>query len=1682
VTAAPRPTNVHLRVALALAGLTLLFFSPALLDGRVLAPPGDGTLYYYPMRAHVADVLLRGELPLWNPYLYSGFPLLADSEAGVFYPLNWLFLVLPAPWAMNLVVMSSYFFAAFFTYLYARRIGATPFGGLIAACAYGGGGFMVAHVAHTTIVNAAAWLPLLLYFTEGLRQRAGWTDLAGGAATLAVQVFAGHPQIAAYSMLTAGGYVVFFTLSQPPPAGRLRFPAAALGLVAAGLGLAACQIVPTAELATLSNRAALTFGAFSDPSLPPSHLVLFLFPYAFGGGPAGPYAFSWMGWGLSESTAYLGLLPLALALAALALLKTNPHVRFFWLLAVLGLLLALGENAPLHGLLYRIPGYNLFRAPARHLMEVDLALAVLAALAVTRLNGLRRPMALAAAVTVLVSATLAVLLWRAAPGFGGLLDPGAPSPATTDALRPHGGYLAAGLAFSILAAAAIWNLGRRPGPRAKLVALAVLVADLGVFGPLWYRPFACPTAEALSPASPFLDRLERFGGRPRNDRFLSLNPDEREDDTARNEPNTSLLRRHPTAGGSSSFVLDRYSRLVSWTDFAVGVDLPRAGPGLDLAGVRHLVVAERLLWPPASVQAHGVGFHAREMNVALAPRRRNALEVTLPELRCSALVVDATPVGAPGGHQVEHGTPLLRASARGADGSRRSAVLTVGEPRPAWAVWPAGPGAKRLLWELGSPAELVQLRLEDVAEADALRIERLACRDEPTGRTLVIERRVGPLAHLPPFADRFEQDVGGIASNAIVVVSSLSGPTTIEQGQPIAHVTVRTEDGREFEHVLRAGVHTAEWAWDRPDVRRAIRHRKAPVAESFVAEGGVTGHRYRARLELGARVVVRRLAIEHVGPESSLHVARVELVDDTGGGAVRLPVEAVVLESPADGSGPPELRLPLPPLRASALEIVSSLHHSAATPDGHPVGRIVVSTDGGTVERSLLAGVHTAEWAWDRPDVRRAVRHRRAPVAESFAGGAGFEGHRYTARIPLGGDRRIEELRIENVSGVAALEVARLTFLGADGRAWRFPTADLPATLDRDETTPSVTFEPPALAATEVVVATRLARAVGIAQGEPVARLTAVAYDGTRTERLLRAGEDTSEWQARRRDVTGRLRHREAPVSFTGALWPQQGLWYLSRLALPARQQVRRVVLEAVHPDAVVVLGHASLHDTDKHRSLPLSLLHSTLLGEPRWRRLFAAMGSVVYENRDALPRAWLASRVKALPAADVLEAIRTGRLPEGEPFQPGRLALTEGGVDRDLGPLDPQATVDVVDARNNRLAVDTASATPSVLVVADAYYPGWRASIDGQPAPILQADYAFRAVLLPPGRHRVVFAYRPASFVVGVLVSAATLIILVVLAPLGRRWRALSTASSLLVGASAVLWSAGRAPNRGPDAASPTGLPPLPPPTDRLDVASLPDGAPELVTGFWPAEAWAVGEPGRWTAAEARLRMPRPAWSRGLAVDLVLFHPSGRASGRIEVDGRVVHRFAGENGARREIVRLGDPASSHLDVRFVADQPFASPEAPVGRVHGVFLRRLQLVEEPVDSGLDLATVGRPELVSGWRDVEPWPGYSGRWTGPDAELLLARRGDETGLLVDWSVNHPRGKATARVDVNGRRVATLTGANGRHSEVIDVGDIAGRTLRIRLTVDAPFAPQRYDPASQDPRTLGIFVHAVRLVTR
>lgn len=159
----------------------------------------------------------------------------------------------------------------------------------------------------------------------------------------------------------------------------------------------------------------------------------------------------------------------------------------------------------------------------------------------------------------------------------------------------------------------------------------------------------------------------------------------------------------------------------------------------------------------------------------------------------------------------------------------------------------------------------------------------------------------------------------------------------------------------------------------------------------------------------------------------------------------------------------------------------------------------------------------------------------------------------------------------------------------------------------------------------------------------------------------------------------------------------------------------------------------------------------------------------VVYENLMALPRATVVGsyRVVAPPKA-ILDSIKVCAASGGGMASLATRTLLERDPGLTLGPVEG-ARAEIVSYRLNDVTVEVETPGPGLLRLADLWYPDWRATVDGRPAPVLKADYLLRAVPVPAGRHRVVFRFESAAVRQGLLVSLASLV--VVLALFGAAW-----------------------------------------------------------------------------------------------------------------------------------------------------------------------------------------------------------------------------------------------------------------------------------------------------------------------
>ena len=125
-------------VAVLLLVPLLAFVVPALCGAPALS--GDNLIQNFPLRAFTGELIRQGHLPLWNPYIWSGSPLLGGMNAGSFFPLTFVFVVLPAigAWVLNMTAV--YWVAGLGMYWLLRQYGMRPLAGFLGAAVYAYGG------------------------------------------------------------------------------------------------------------------------------------------------------------------------------------------------------------------------------------------------------------------------------------------------------------------------------------------------------------------------------------------------------------------------------------------------------------------------------------------------------------------------------------------------------------------------------------------------------------------------------------------------------------------------------------------------------------------------------------------------------------------------------------------------------------------------------------------------------------------------------------------------------------------------------------------------------------------------------------------------------------------------------------------------------------------------------------------------------------------------------------------------------------------------------------------------------------------------------------------------------------------------------------------------------------------------------------------------------------------------------------------------------------------------------------------------------------------------------------------------------------------------------------------------------------------------------------------------------
>ena len=173
---------------------------------------GDLITSFYPFHSLAAQAAREGSLALWNPYMLAGTPLQANSQSALFYPLNFLYFVLPTAVAWTACLVIRMFLAAVFMALLVRAFGATAAGSIVSGMIFATSGFITAWQGQA-LGDAAIWLPMICYSVYRLHHDRSYRSIALAGFAFAMPVLAGHPETAAHLTVTGTALALLFCVS-----------------------------------------------------------------------------------------------------------------------------------------------------------------------------------------------------------------------------------------------------------------------------------------------------------------------------------------------------------------------------------------------------------------------------------------------------------------------------------------------------------------------------------------------------------------------------------------------------------------------------------------------------------------------------------------------------------------------------------------------------------------------------------------------------------------------------------------------------------------------------------------------------------------------------------------------------------------------------------------------------------------------------------------------------------------------------------------------------------------------------------------------------------------------------------------------------------------------------------------------------------------------------------------------------------------------------------------------------------------------------------------------------------------------------------------------------------------------------------------------------------------------------
>ncbi len=370
---------------LVIIGVILVHFSP-MMAGRTLIF-GDNYSLLVPGKVFTAYWLRHGQLPLWNPYLFSGITWIGDITQSVVYPSTLVFAVLPPAWALNVTIVGHVLFTAVGMYFLAKAWGRSTLAAVVASILWLLSTQVTGSINNLATIQSLSWLPWIIVVGQGVGRRRYaplWL-----AVVVTGQFLAGYPQHVVYGLAMAGICSMYLHWQQ------LRWYQWVWAWVQAGLwclAISAIAWVPFVPTLLHSTRMNQSLDQAAVGSLAPAMFAKAVLPFLFdkpsagmkwgptwSGQPNMVFYLGWLGWLVLGSWLYRVIRRGWQSRHQVAQLRSwlrNYTQEWWWFSFTLAtILFALGDHLPGYRLLQQVmPFFRVGRYPSMILILTTIAL------------------------------------------------------------------------------------------------------------------------------------------------------------------------------------------------------------------------------------------------------------------------------------------------------------------------------------------------------------------------------------------------------------------------------------------------------------------------------------------------------------------------------------------------------------------------------------------------------------------------------------------------------------------------------------------------------------------------------------------------------------------------------------------------------------------------------------------------------------------------------------------------------------------------------------------------------------------------------------------------------------------------------------------------------------------------------------------------------------------------------------------------------------------------------------------------------------------------------------------------------------------------------------------------------------------------------------------------------------